>query len=103
MQSAEIVAYLKTLKTKLEKEGIVSLGLFGSFATEQADASSDIDIVIETTDRFIKKYRGWSAFAFIDEEIRKKIEEKFHRKVDIFDLNSNSPLKKNIKKEICYA
>ncbi len=103
MQSADIVAYLKTLKPRLEKEGIVSLGLFGSFATEQADESSDIDIVIETTDRFIQKYRGWSAFVFIDEEIRKKIEEKFHRPVDIFDLNSNSPLKKKIEEEICYA
>lgn len=103
MQYDEIMAYLKTLKPELEKEGIILLGLFGSFVKKSADEKSDIDILIETTDRFVQKYRGWSAFAYIDEHLRNRIEEKFHRKVDIFDKNSDSPLKKRILEEVCYV
>jgi len=58
----------------LEKDGIVSLGLFGSFA------------------------RGDE-----DENIRQVIEEKLHKKVDIFDKNSNSAIKDKVVKEACYA
>ena len=51
----EILAYLKELKPALQKDGIVELGLFGSYAKGTASASSDIDIVIRTSDEFHKK------------------------------------------------
>ncbi len=103
MQSEEILQFLKTLKPKLEKDGIVSLGLFGSFARGDEYADSDIDIFIETTEKFMQKYRSWDAFVYIDENIRQVIEEKFHKKVDIFDKNSNSAIKDKIMEEACYV
>ena len=103
MDKKEILKYLETLKSKLQKDGIVSIGLFGSFAKESADKDSDIDILIETSDAFINKYRGWDAFIYIDENIREKISNKFHKKVDIFDKNSNSSIKEEILKDVCYA
>ena len=103
MDKKEILKYLETLKSKLQKDGIVSIGLFGSFAKESADKDSDIDILIETSDAFINKYRGWDAFIYIDENIREKISNKFHKKVDIFDKNSNSSIKEHILKDVCYA
>ena len=103
MDKKEILKYLETHKSKLQKDGIVSIGLFGSFAKESADKDSDIDILIETSDAFINKYRGWDAFIYIDENIREKISNKFHKKVDIFDKNSNSSIKEEILKDVCYA
>ena len=103
MKSVDILQFLKTLKPKLEKEGIVSLGLFGSYAKDSVDEESDIDIIIETTDTFEQRYRGWDAFVFIDEEIRQVIAQKFNKKVDIFDKNSNSSIKEKIVQEACYA
>jgi len=74
-----------------------------SFARGEEDADSDIDIMIETTDKFMQKYRSWDAFVYINENIRQVIEEKFHKKVDIFDRNSNSSIKKMIENEACYV
>jgi predicted nucleotidyltransferase len=103
MSSKDIVLFLKTLKPQLEKDGIVSLGLFGSFARGEEDNDSDIDILIETTEKFMQKYKSWDAFVYIDENIREVIEKKFHKKVDIFDKNSNSAIKSEIMKETCYV
>ncbi len=50
----EILAYLKELKPALQKDGIIELGLFGSYAKGTASASSDIDIFIRTSDEFHK-------------------------------------------------
>lgn len=103
MLKGEILAYLLTLKPGLESQGIVSIGLFGSYANDTDIDSSDIDILIETSDRFVKTYRGWDAFVYIDEHIRDKISQKFNKKVDIFDKNSNSSIKPMILEEVCYV
>jgi len=99
----EIIDYLKKIKPKLNKDGIINLGLFGSFAKDRYNSKSDIDIVYETTDDFIKKYKGWSAFLYLDSNLRDKISKKFNIKVDLFDLNSSSGLKNKIKKESLYV
>jgi predicted nucleotidyltransferase len=103
MKRQDILAYLKTLKPTLQQDGIVSLGLFGSHLHETATDESDIDILIETTDAFAQKFRGWDAFIYIDENIRDKVANHFHKKVDIFDKNSNSSLKEKILAEVCYV
>jgi predicted nucleotidyltransferase len=98
-----ILDYLKQIKPKLEDDGIVSLGLFGSFATNENKNQSDIDILIETSDEFINKYRGFKAFSRL-EEIRNDISNKFNNSVDIFDKNSpNSAIKEQILKEVIYV
>lgn len=99
----EILLYLKTLKSELNAEGIVSLGLFGSMAKDTNTAESDIDIVYETSDTFINKYKGWSAFTYLNTHLRDKIANKFNTNVDMFDLNSSSSIKEKVKKEALYV
>ncbi len=103
MKRNDILEFLKTLKPKLEQDGITSLGLFGSYSRDKTGKNSDIDILIETTNPFINKYRGWDAFIYIDENIREKIANKFNKKVDIFDKSSNSSIKEEILKEVLYV
>ncbi len=80
----EILAYLKKLKPILQKEGIEKIGLFGSFAKDNADLLSDIDIVIKTNNTFIKKYKSINGFLYLD-NLRENIKRRFNRNVDICD------------------
>jgi hypothetical protein len=99
----DILLYLQTLKPELFAQGIVSLGLFGSIAKETNNANSDIDIVYETSDAFVNKYKGWSAFTYLNTHLRDKIAEKFDTHVDMFDLNSSSAIKTKVMSEAFYV
>ena len=99
----DILLFLQTLKPELLAQGIVSLGLFGSVAKETNNINSDIDIVYETSDKFINKYKGWSAFTYLNTHLRDKISAKFHTHVDMFDLNSSSSIKDKVKEEALYV
>ncbi len=79
-----ILDFLTSIKPKLKDDGIEKIGLFGSFAKDKADLFSDVDIVIKTTDDFIKKHRDVKAFIYL-EELRKSISRSLKRKVDICD------------------
>ncbi len=80
-----ILRYLKELKPKLEKEGITEIGLFGSFAKDEATIYSDIDIFIKTTDEFRKKHLGFAGFGFL-EDLRQDIAKHFDKEVDLCDI-----------------
>ena len=41
-----ILAYFSEIKPSLERDGILKIGLFGSYGKGYADENSDIDIVI---------------------------------------------------------
>jgi len=99
----DILLFLQTLKPELFAQGIVSLGLFGSVAKETNITMSDIDIVYETSDAFINKYKGWSAFTYLNTHLRDKIAKKFNTHVDMFDLNSSSSIKEKVKNEALYV
>ena len=99
----EILSFLKQLKPELNAQGIISLGLFGSIAKETNNEASDIDIVYETSDMFIKKHKGWNAFTYLNTHLRDKISKKFNTHVDMFDLNSSSSLKNKIREESLYV
>ncbi|MCV6606657.1 MAG: nucleotidyltransferase domain-containing protein [Campylobacterales bacterium] len=103
MDKNDILHHLKELKPQLESDGILSLGLFGSYARGEEEKDSDIDIILETTDEFKKKFVGWNAFVYMDENIRNSISSKFSKNVDIFDKNSNSPIKESVLSEAIYA
>ncbi len=85
----EILAYLKELKPALQKDGIVELGLFGSYAKGTADMFSDIDIVFDTNDEFSEKYIGFEAMVYLD-KLRLKIAQYFKIGVDLCDIASFS-------------
>ena len=97
-----IIEYLKELKKELLSDGIVTLALFGSFATNKQSVYSDIDIAISKEKDFLKNKSSYNYFDIIS-KIKTKIKIKFHRNIDVFDLDSNSELKKSIEKELLYV
>ena len=99
----EILSFLNTLKPELTANGIISLGLFGSTAKDTNTNNSDIDIVYKTTDKFINKHKGWSAFTYLQTHLIDKVSKKFNTNVDMFDLNSSSNIKNKIEKEAIYV
>lgn len=100
---SEILAYLQELKPLLAKEGLIVVGLFGSYAKDRAREDSDIDILVDATERFVSKYDGFDYFIQLD-EIRQRISERFHKKVDIVDKSAlGEPGRQTILKGIVYA
>lgn len=53
----EILQKLKSIKPEYQPEGVDILGVFGSYARNEADKDSDIDILIETTYLYSKTSR----------------------------------------------
>ena len=81
--------------TNGQKYGILSIGIFGSFARNQAKEYSDVDIVVkmETPDPFTIVH------------IKGELEERLHMSVDIirFREKMNPYLKRRIEKEAVYV
>ena len=102
MDKETILARLKELKPQYEKEGFIIKGIFGSYARDEADESSDIDIAIELERGYIDDNDVWLYFKTLD-AIKRDIWATLGRKSDIFDLNSNSQIVENIKKELVYV
>ncbi len=99
----DILDFLKILKPELKSHGVISLGLFGSMAKDTNTSNSDIDIVYETSDNFIQQHQGWTAFTYLNENLRNKVSKKFNMHVDMFDLNSSSNIRNKVKKEAIYV
>ena len=97
-----ILSYLKEIKSELFRDGIVSVALFGSFARDEQSVYSDIDIAIQKESDYLRK-RTASTYLNEVEKIKTMIEQKFHRNSDVFDLDSDSSMKKNIKKDLLYV
>ncbi len=97
-----ILEYLQEIKGELYSEGIVKLGLFGSFARDEQNVYSDIDIAIAKDKKYLKDK---TAYNYFDEltKIKALIKNKFHRNIDIFDLDSDSVMKKHILKDLHYV
>lgn len=93
----QILNHLKEIKPKLTKDGIVNLGLFGSYAKDTNDIASDIDIALETTDFFRQKFKGFEAIIYL-ENLRDDLEKHFKKNVDFCNIAGfkNSPEKKDI-------
>lgn len=84
LEKQAILSTLKEMKAVYEKDGVLLLGLFGSYIRDEATEESDIDILIETTPLFLSKYRGLRAYVKLD-EVRENLEKVFGKKVDIVD------------------
>lgn len=94
-----ILSILKKLKPQYESEGVLLLGIFGSYAQNKQTNFSDIDIVYHLNyDKFSQKYKdGFSKLLRLD-EIKKDLEKKFKTKVDFISDNN-----KNILDEAIYV
>ena len=91
----EILDYLREIKPELEKDGITKIGLFGSYAKGEAGIASDIDITIETTEKFTKKFIGFKALIYLS-ELRSKIAKHFKVPTDLCD---STGFKDDIKRQ----
>jgi predicted nucleotidyltransferase len=102
MTKKEIIEYLKSIKPIFQKKGIEEIALFGSFAQEDTNIYSDIDIAIKKSRDFIQKQGAYEYFNVIN-EIKYMLIKKFGKNVDILDLDSQSPFLKDIKKDLIYV
>lgn len=81
----EILQTLRDIKPEYETDGVSILGIFGSYARNQAGESSDIDILIETNSIFIENHPdGFSGFTMLS-KLREKLEDVLKTKVDLVD------------------
>ncbi|MDY0322273.1 MAG: nucleotidyltransferase domain-containing protein [Arcobacteraceae bacterium] len=97
-----ILSYLKDLKTELHGSGIQSIALFGSFAKGTQNVYSDIDIAISKQQDFLSHKSSYEYFETIS-KIKNSLKQKFHRNIDVLDLDSQTPFKQTITKELIYV
>ena len=93
----EILMFLQTHKDEMEQRfGVVSVGLFGSYAREEAREDSDIDIAIELRPetKSLSNFFG----------IRRYLEQQFGKRVDLGIESTLKPLAREmVAKEIIHV
>lgn len=97
MTQNEIIGILKTLKPKYQQDGVILIGLFGSFSRGEEKEGSDVDIVYE-----IEKGKKFSMFKYL--KYLADLEKYLHRKVDLVRAETiKSDLKPYIYKDMIYV
>ena len=92
----DILTILRENKKRFaEKYGVTKLGLFGSFARNEATEESDVDVCVELTE----------VTCDIMFYLREEIMEKTSRPVDLIHVRRgmDSLLKKRIKRDAVYV
>jgi predicted nucleotidyltransferase len=91
-----ILEFLSTNRQELkERFGVKKIGLFGSYAREEATPKSDIDIAVE-----IESSNSFRSFF----SLLRFLEDGLNAKIDLGIENSIKPLaKERIMKEIIYV
>ncbi len=83
-QKSEILSKLKELKPVYEKEGLILLGLFGSYAKNTQTKFSDIDVAYSLDyDKFSLKYKGGFAKLLRIDDIKKELQSIFKTPIDL--------------------
>ncbi|MGM0410739.1 MAG: nucleotidyltransferase family protein [Bacillota bacterium] len=90
----ELENKLKELKPLLEKQyKVKKLGYFGSYARNEANEDSDVDILVE--------FSGDVGWEFLD--LKDFLENNLNTKVDLVTMNALKPqLKDEILKDVIY-
>jgi len=91
----EILQVLRENKERLvEKYGVTKLGLFGSFARNEATEESDVDVCVEMPPLF-----------FDIEAVREELETSFRRRVDVVRLREElrELFKKRLERDAIYV
>ena len=91
-----IIKLLQDAKKHYANEGFNIIGFFGSYAREEATSQSDIDILYEVNEKFIKQYNGFSAFSRLN-EIKEELKKLFG--IDV-DISAKSGLSRTAQKYI---
>lgn len=83
LSKTTILCKIKELKPIYDKEGMKLLGIFGSFAKDSANNSSDIDILYELDAKiFYENNSGFKGFSRI-KEIKEELQNIFKRDIDL--------------------
>ena len=96
MTKDDIIQILKNNKTMLNDQfGVLSIGLFGSYAKGSQNNYSDIDIMVELKAPRFEFLAGLQIY----------LEQKFEKKVEIVRKRENLPENfiKSIKNSVIYA
>ncbi len=98
MQKESILNYLKlNQEYYYDQFGVQFIGIFGSFARNEATDNSDIDILYK-----IGKDKKLSMFSYL--KLVKQLEDFFHKKIDLVRDESLKPeFKSYIQKDISYV
>jgi len=96
MDKGKIIEFLVLHKQELyEKYGVTRIGLFGSYARDEATEGSDIDIAVEIESK--NKYRSFFG-------LKRYLEENLKNKVDLgIESTLKSIAKKYILKDMIYV
>ena len=98
MNKHDILSYLKSQQERYSNQfGIKFIGLFGSFARDEAREESDIDILYE-----IKQDQKLSLFTYL--KLITELEKNLHKKVDLIREATLKPqLKKYVYQDLKYV
>ncbi|MCX6868823.1 MAG: nucleotidyltransferase family protein [Verrucomicrobia bacterium] len=89
-------AIVEPVKPRLSAAGVRRLGVFGSFARNEATADSDVDVLVS----FAPQDRTFENLYQVGEAL----EEVFHRRVDLVTEDSLSPyIGPHILREVKYV
>ena len=96
MTKYEIIEFIRSHKKELEERyGLVKIGLFGSYARDEAKEESDIDFYVEFKEKKFRHIAGlWN---YLENALVKKIDLFYPHK------NMRDSLKKSIEKDIIYT
>ena len=91
-----ILDYLKLHRSELKKNfGVTKIGLFGSYARDEATAQSDIDIAVEIESK--NSFRSFFSLLYF-------LEQGLNSKIDLGIEHSIKPIvKQTILKDIIYV
>ncbi len=95
MTKANILDFLTTHKEVFfERYGVTKIGLFGSYARDEAEEKSDIDIFAEMPAKFDLLVK-----------LQEELESQLHHKIDLIRLREkmNPRLKENILRDGLYV
>ena len=102
MQKEDILRVLKEFKEGPHNHFFTQIGLFGSYARDEADVFSDIDVAVKVDQEAMRRYDVWHYFDALS-EIKATLLKHFHLKSDVLDLDSGSPILDQIWREIVYV
>lgn len=91
----EIIVFLRKHTPFLkEKFGVTQIALFGSYARGEQTESSDVDVLIETTDHSFNNYCDLKAF--LENNFKKRVDVGYFKSVRRF-------IRRSIEEELFYA
>jgi predicted nucleotidyltransferase len=83
---------VRRLKPRYAREGFVICGIFGSYARQDFDEHSDIDIAYRLEgERFFARFRGLTAATRV-REIGEELARALGKRVDLVSMNPLNPL-----------